>query len=249
LEAALGRIEACEETIPMEDAVSLITAFFNVGDELPDKSSGFFAIDTSTQVTGIIFRYLKREKDSTNRARILTDAMTKTTGLYLPIKQTALEEGKPEERQKEPRAFIIDEEDIEKLRSICLQKIKAALDDDLLVNNKELPYILYRWNEWESPEGPRMWVENLTKSEKGLLIFLTAFLHRSTSVGMDDRVSREHHYISLETIETFIPVEALTSRMRELRTEQYTGKERMAVDAFFEAIKRREDGLPDHAWP
>jgi predicted KAP-like P-loop ATPase len=247
LEIALDRLEHYKEEIELQHAVPFITALFDIGDELPDKSVGLFSIDPDVHASRIIRWYLKREKDLGKRVEILKETMKATTGLYLPVRQTCIEDSK-EDRQKDPEAFIVAEDDLKDLENICVDKIKQAAESGTLKINSHMAYILYRWREWASLEEPRKWVEGLIESKEGLLCFLTAFLQRSTSQGMEDYVLRIHWRINLKSVEDFVSAEVLARKIEQLPLEDLIDEQQKAVRAFQKALKRRQEGKSDGDW-
>ncbi len=244
LGVALDRLEAYKQEIDLQHAVSFITALFDIGDELPEDRGGFFSISPDTHASRIIYWYLKQEMDIGRRGAILKEAMKATTGLYLPIRIASLE-GNEEKRKKDPDAFNVTDADLDALHHICVEKIEQAAGSGILTSHRNMPSILYCWDKWASHEKPRQWVEKLIDSKEGVLSFLTACLHRSTSHGMGDYVSQEHWRINLTNIEDFVPVGTLERKVAEISPDGLSDKEKRAVKAFQKAIKRRRDGKSD----
>ena len=243
---ALDRLEAYKEKIDIQHAIPFITALMDVGDELPDESSGWFTIES--HASRIIHWYLKQEKDVVKRGNILKEAIKNTVGLYLPVMKTSIEDNK-QERQKDPEAFIVAEDDLKDLKEICVKKIRqAAAESGTLMSHSKMAYILYGWRRWTSPEEPGKWVIQLVESLKGVLSFLVAFLSQSKSQGTGDYVYRTHWRISLKSIEDFVPADIIEEKIKGLKIEEFSEKEQLAIRAFQKALKRREDGKPDDGW-
>jgi len=243
---ALDRLEAYKEKIDIQHAIPFITALMDVGDELPEESSGWFTIES--HASRIIHWYLKQEKDVVKRGNILKEAIKNTVGLYLPVMKTSIEDNK-QERQKDPEAFIVAEDDLKDLKEICVKKIRqAAAESGTLMSHSKMAYILYGWRRWTSPEEPGEWVIQLVESLKGVLSFLVAFLSQSKSQGTGDYVYRTHWRISLKSIEDFVPADIIEEKIKGLKIEEFSEKEQLAIRAFQKALKRREDGKPDDGW-
>jgi len=244
---ALDRLEAYKEKIDLQHAVPFIAALMDVGDKLPDESSGWFTIESDMHASRIIHWYLKQEKDVVKRGRILKEAIKNTVGLYLPVMKISIEDSR-QERQKDPEALIVAEDDLKDLEEICVEKIRNAATSAMLQSNPKLAYILYRWCEWASPEEPREWVKHLIDSKEGLFSFLVAFLSQSKSHGMGDYVYRTHWRISLKSIEDFVPVDIIEEKINELKVDELSEKEQLAIRAFQKALKKREEGKSDDGW-
>ncbi len=246
LSVALDRLEAYKEKIDLRHAVPFITALFDIGDELPDESADFF-LGPDMHASRIIHWYLKRENDSTERARLLKEAVKTTTGLYLPVMETFHEDNK-QERQNDPDSFTTTEEDLKMLQQICAEKIQQAAKSGVLKAHPKMAYILYRWREWASSEEPKRWVEGLVESEEGLLSFLTAFLHRSTSSQGEDYIPQVYWHVRLEELESFIAVDILEEKVKQFSLTNLGDKEKKALSAFRKAVKRRRSGRGDQDW-
>ncbi len=244
---ALDRLEAYKTNIPLEHAVDFITALFDIGDELPQEPPELFTIDAETHASRIIYWYLKQEKDPKKRGEILKKATKKTTGIYLPILKASAEEDR-RERQKDPDAFILDEDDIKDLKRICVEKIREAAKSHALKNNPKMARILYRWREWTSPEEVKKWVEDLVDSQNGALFLLAAFLQRSISQEVSDYVPKIHWRISLSSLENFIYLDVLEQKVKEVDLATAGEKEQRAVQAFQKALKRRIEGKSEDDW-
>jgi predicted KAP-like P-loop ATPase len=173
--------------------------------------------------------------------------MKTTTGLYLPVMDTSLEDSR-KERRKDPDSFSVTEADLKDLQQICVEKIQQAAKSGTLKTHPKMAYILYRWREWASPEEPRKWVESLIESKDGRLSFLTAFLQRSTSQGMGAYVVRIHWHIDLKGLEHFVSVDVLEKKIGQLSLAGLGDKGQKAVRAFQKALKRRQEGRSDDDW-
>lgn len=245
LSVTLDRLEAYKEKIGLQHAVPFITALYDIGDELPDKPTGFFSIGPDVHVVQIIHWYLKQEKDSAERSRLLKEAMKTSSGIYLPVKNTSFEDHREAESQRDSDSFLVTEADIKDIQQICIEKIQQAAKSGALKIHSKMTYILSRWWEWASPEEPRKWIEGLIESEDGLLAFLTSFLQRSTPQGAEDYVTRISWDIHLKDLENFVSAEVLENKIRTLSLENLGEKEQRAVSAFQRAVKRRQEGRSD----
>jgi len=74
----LDRLEAYKQKIDISNAVTFVTALFDIGDELPEDPGGFFTISPEMHANRIIYWYLKQEEDIGKRGEILKKAMNAT---------------------------------------------------------------------------------------------------------------------------------------------------------------------------
>jgi predicted KAP-like P-loop ATPase len=225
--------------------VPFITALFDIDDELPDEPAGVYSIAADMHALRIIHWYLMQESDPGKRGQILKAAMNATRGIFLPVRQTDMEDTK---RQKDSSALLVTEADLRDLKNICVEKIRVAAKGKTLMSHPEMPFLLYRWREWTSPEEPRQWIERLIESQDGLLSFLTAFLQRSQSWGLTDYVSQDHWYIRLGNVEDFVSPDVVAMKIEQLPIGNLADRQRRAIDAFQKALKRRQEGKSDDDW-
>ncbi len=108
--------------------------------------------------------------------------------------------------------------------------------------------LLHYWGKWEGFDDPKQYVNELVNSRDGLFSFLISALVRATSQGIGDHVVRIHWSIKLSTIEQYIDVESVKSKLELLNTEKLNDEENRAIKAFNKALKRREDGKSEDSW-
>jgi predicted KAP-like P-loop ATPase len=245
LGVALDRLEAYKEKIDLQHAVPFITALFDIDDELPDEPDGVYSIAADMHALRIIHWYLMQESNPGQRGQTLKAAMNATRGIFLPARQTDMEDAK---HQKGSGALLVTKADLCDLKNICIEKIRVAAKGKTLMSHPEMLFLLYRWRAWASPEEPRQWVERLIESQDGLLSFLTAFLQRSESWGLTDYVSQDHWYIRLGNVEDFVSPDVVAMKIEDLPIDNLTDQQRRAIAAFQEALKRRQEGKSDDDW-
>jgi predicted KAP-like P-loop ATPase len=247
LEVALDRLEAYKQKLDLNHAEAFVTAIFDIGDELRANRRGFFEMQPEMHATRIVHWYLKQEKEPAKRDEILKKTMQLTSGLYLPVMKTSLEDSK-QERTQDPDAFLVTQDALEDLRKICLEKIRIAAENGKLRDHPRMLYILYRWKEWASPEEPKKWAENLVNSKDGLLCFLKGCVQEDMVHGDEDYAARTYRYMRLKSVEDFVAPELVEERIKQLSLDGLTENEKEAVRAFQRALKRRRDGKSDDDW-
>jgi predicted KAP-like P-loop ATPase len=247
LEAALDRLEAYKQEIDLKDAEAFVTAIFDSGDDLSVGGSSVFVIEPAMHAVRIIHWYLKRENDPAKRTEILKQTMTLTSGLYLPVLKTSLEDSK-QERQNDPDAVLVNEDALQDLKGICLEKIRVAAENGILRNHPKLLYILYRWREWGSPQEWRKWVEDLVSSSDGLLQFLKACVQQGSASGAEDYAARIYRFMRLQSVEDFVDPKIIEEKVEQINLNSLPDDKIEAIRAFQRALQRRREGKPDDDW-
>ena len=108
LKIAFDRLEAYKEDVPLQNMPALIEALCNLGDGFSVRQPGFLETDTETHAFRLVYFGLKREPDIKKRFEILRDALTRSTGLALPIELVSLDE-RVGEREARGHEFLVEE--------------------------------------------------------------------------------------------------------------------------------------------
>jgi hypothetical protein len=239
----LARLEAHKEDFDLAHAPALLTALFDVGDELPCADLSF-GVGAEWSALRIVHWYLMREPDQAVRGRILKDAARASTGLFLPIMETSGESDR-DQSQKDPASFAIAEDDLAELLRICVEKIRSAAQGDVLRRHPKMAFILFRWKEWAGDAEPKAWVESLVSTAEGAVRFLVGMAGPVSSYGMGDHVASTSWQVRLSDVEAFVAPEAVAARIENLDWGKLSEKEREAVQAFWRAMERRARGKGD----
>src|SRR5262245_24979776 len=83
-----------------------------------------------------------------------------------------------QDRQQNPDAFLVNEKDLEELKTICVDKIRVASKNGKLESHPKMVYLLYRWKAWASPKEATQWVEKVIRKQNGLLCFLKTLIQQ-----------------------------------------------------------------------
>jgi predicted KAP-like P-loop ATPase len=241
LDVAMDRLEAYKESIGLEHALPIITGLFDIGDELPRDHLGILEVPAVMHATRIIYWYLKREPNLATRGEVLMKCVNDTTGIYLPVYVIAIEGDKVKENREE-QARLIDEGGLKQLKEICAARIAGAAAQGSLWDDPNLAELLGSWQAWSSSDEPREWVRNLIDTPTGLLSFLLMFMRETRSQSLGSYTVRSKWRIDLESVQRFVPVELVESKIAALRKEGLSEKQKEAIEAFADAMKRKQQG-------
>lgn len=244
LQVAFDRLEAYKEHVPLENMRSLIQALCDLYDTLPVKVHLSWDMDVETLAYRLVYFGLKREQDPTKRCGILRDAMSRSTGLALPLRIVA-SEVRSGDRETQRGEFLVKEEDLQTLKDVCVGKLRAASERREFRQDPRLHGHLWRWSEWASVEEVRSWLATYIQNAKGAVWLLTVLLGETHSWGAEHRM---RYYIHLPTVERFTDVAKLTRLVEEVEEARLSMKEARAVQEYRNALKRRAEGKSDEAW-
>jgi len=243
LAVAIDRLQSYKETVSLDHAISFVTALFDIGDELPAGRLGISGIPPDMHAARIVYWYLKREPEIARREDILKGCVKQTTGIYLPCFVVALEGDKTKE-SREQRERLADDTGVKDLQELCVAKIRQAATDGTLQRNPRFGELLSFWLAWSIGDEARNWVGTLIESRDGLLSFLVNALREGQSFGFSRYSARSFWDIDLNGIERLVALELIEGKLAELREKDLEGKQRLAVEAFQKAMKRKREGKP-----
>lgn len=244
LEVAIDRLGAYKETVPVEHAGPFASALFDIGDYLSEEQGELFSLAPMMHAVRILHRYLKRQTDRQEVARILGDAIRSTDGLGLPVTFVSLHEPR-NGRDTDEGARIVDDGSLQELKSLCVERIEAHATDGRLADNPHLCNILWRWRDWAGPEPAREFGARLAQTPEGALKLAGAFVTHAVSSGLGDYVQSSHSFIGLGSIEAFVPWEQVARALEGLETTGLSEQQQEALQAFRKAVARRKEGKAD----
>jgi predicted KAP-like P-loop ATPase len=240
----MDRFEAYKDQIPLASMPALITAFCDCADSFPERTPNFFDFDPLTHVWRIVYFGLQRDRDANSRFKILEHAIQKTSGIALPVRIVSGEERRkePDERDHE---YLINEDQVEELKKICVQKLRAAAKSGALKSTTHGAMLLWRWSEWDSIDAVRSWLT--AECEKnGATPWLLSVL---TSEGATN--GKPFYYLTWSTLARFVDTDLIKARASELKEAALNQRERIGLQQFKRALKRKDEGKPEltgHEW-
>jgi predicted KAP-like P-loop ATPase len=240
----LERLDAYKEVIPIANLPQLTIALCNVSDELPLRTPGMFELDPLSGAWRLVYFGLKREPDENQRFEVLKTAITKSQGLALPTDIASMEE-RTDEREARGHEFLVSEDHARQLRQLCVQKFKHHSKEPSFAKNPRLNAFLWWWSQWGDLQEVRQWIEQRTRTPKGVVWFLLVALGESHSWGGDHRV---RYFIELSTIERYADVDRIRSLAARINRNKLPKKEQTALRELDKAFARREEGKSDKAW-
>ena len=207
LSVFLERMEDYTSKIPQDHIPFIIETFFDIGDELiipEDEGKGFLSWRNDIRMGRIIWQLLWRYNDKNKRFEILKNAFENGKAISMMVKELISfwkQHGKYGGTKKSDKDILLDENHLETLQEIVLDKIKEAVKEGKLLNTPLLSSILYRWKEWENEGEVRDWVSNVVASDEKLPIFLSKFLQKTSSETITDRVAKIQDFVDLDVLE------------------------------------------------
>jgi len=241
----LERMEDYTSKIPQDYIPIIIETFFDIGDEFiipEDEGKGFLSWRNDIRMGRIIWQLLRRYNDKNKRFEILKNAFENGKAISMMVKELISfwkQHGKYGGTKKSDKDILLDENHLETLQEIVLDKIKEAVKEGKLLNTPFLSSILYRWKEWRNEGKVRDWVSNVVASDEKLPIFLSKFLQKTSSATITDKVAKIRWRLNPNWLKDFIDVDILEKRCNEVLSNESVvaildDKQKLAIRQFLE---------------
>lgn len=244
LNIVMERLDSYKDKIPIEHAKSFVPSVMDMTNDFPDGQTGNTGISPFLHAYRIIYWYLKQEPKPEIRGQILQYALEKTNDLTL-LGSLISEDEKLREKNRKNTEFLLSDNKFNQLRKRYIEKLEKLIEEspEKLIASNFFKMNLYLWKKWTEPEKARKWVEDYTKDDDNLLLFL----HKMITVVYQGfgPSSVKKIKMRLKDIENFMSLNAVISRLGVIEKSKLGQKERQAVMAFENAIKRRDEGKED----
>jgi len=243
LSVFLERMWDYTSEIPQDNIPIVIETFFTVGDKLiiPKDEGGFLPRGgNDIRMEIIIQQLLRRYSDKNKRFEILKNAFEKGRAISMMVGKLISfwrQHGKYGGIKKSDEDILLDEDHLETLQRIVLNKIKEAAGKDKLLNTPLLPTVLYWWKERENEDEVKDWVGNTIALDEKLPILLLKFLQKTSSVAINDRVAKIRWRLNPNQLKDFIELNILEKRCNEVLSNdsimaKLNDKQKLAIAQF-----------------
>ena len=224
------------DQIASENLTALVTALFDIGDDLPEDADAFLLADAEMTCLRIVHHRLKGERPD-KTIEILKGAYNDTSGVILPVRFLALEDEESRERKAGEREFLIPEDQLPEFQEIVLGLIKQRADSSLL-DLRRCSAILYRWKDWESESAVQEWTAKVIEKPDDALKLLMRLLSATYS---DGRL--KEHWLNGKSIESLVDLDKLLESVRKLDPSSLEEEEIKAIKLLELAVERRSKGM------
>lgn len=233
------------QTIPLENVQAIVSALMDSGDLFPPGISGPLSLDTPMRIHRIIHALLRRFDTTEDRFSILQNAIANASKSLYIIVHELREQSR--EHSEESDTFMplqfrdLKPEQLNSLRKLTVSRIENWAHNGSLAEYPRLLPILFAWRDWGNEENCRTFVHELTKTDRGLLMFLTATLDKAIAEVMTEYEKNPVWEKYLEDIDAFIAPKSLEAHAKTLFEDDYfeklREKEQLALMIFLDLIK------------
>ena len=224
----------------------VIAGLINNGDLFPvGIGAGPLSLDTPMRIHRIIHSLLRRLPISEQRYIDMQNAIAQASkSLYTIVHE--LREQSREHLEHEDTFLPLEyrdftPEELASLKSICVSRIQLWATNGSLASHPKLLQILYAWREWGVPADCSAYVHKLTKSDQGIIAFLSATLDKAITEAMTRYEKNLSWQSYLNDINDFIPAKTLEEHARLLFENDYFEKlrerEQLSLMIFLDLMK------------
>jgi predicted KAP-like P-loop ATPase len=232
--------------IPKENISAIVAALMDNGDLFPiGTGAGPLSLDTPMRIHRIIHALLRRFNDTQQRFTIMQDAINQSTKSIFIIVHELREQSR--EHLAHEDTFLPEEyrdvthEELNALKKLCVNRIEYWAAHGSLASHPKILPILYAWRDWGNPVDCSNYVVELTKTDQGIIAFLSAILDKAITEAMtryEKNLSWEKY---LDDISDFIPPTTLEEHAKILFENEYFEKlrerEQLSLMIFLDLMK------------
>ncbi|WP_152058931.1 KAP family P-loop NTPase fold protein [Aliarcobacter butzleri] len=209
------------EDIPKENFQIVFNVLMNLGDKIPENKEGMFSFGNSTQIMRIFYQLYTQVDDEETRFNLFKQSIENSKdSIYTACLEiiTQMQEHGEYENIEEKEDKVITNEHLQELKNILLERINNWLKSNLLFEHNNALSIMYLWKRIREKECI-FYINSNINNDENLLKFLKTFIHYSYAQRVDDYTEREIRKFNYDAIKTFVNVESIISRVRNINNE------------------------------
>lgn len=227
-----------------------IGVLFDIGDSLVLDSDerGSFDFGNESRVARVVYHLLKRV-DRTQRHTLLRSAIDQGRALGAQRYLVAVLSEEVEKEAETGEEALIDAATLDDLKASWLAGLSTKLSQLELLAYSRLDRLLGAWCLWGDPAEARVWCEQATTPDDGLLSFLMKFCSHTRSQTMGDWAVRLQPRLNPTWLERYLDTAVCAERLIALQdTGLVSDEAKEAVSQFlqeFEMLKagKNPDGV------
>ena len=231
------------KTIPIENAKNFLSALFEIHDiidiDLDESIILVMPIDNSARIYYLLRNFLLDRTDLAERSNVISYALKNGSLGWIALfvfREYCKYHPEQDQSPTSEDEYFLTEADLEGLRQVVLEKIRAAAESANLLKIRKCLFILRAWKLFEEHEEVKTWcMEKLNEDtivEKFAKIFLS---YRMRS-----------NFIEIDELKQFFDTNRLKQRVKELQNASQRGSKRyVTLKRFIDAFHNGQIRLPD----
>jgi predicted KAP-like P-loop ATPase len=253
--AFIDRLRDHLGSLRREQLLILLESIFIFGDEVETEGAALFGLISEYIRFGMWFLFDILDLLPSDRFEMLCQVMLGRPAAFTISDVTSMfvriVSGEGDSASLRSRYPDLNEETVIKMKSIAIDAIDRAAQENRLQSVPRLGGVLFRWREWGDPKQVSAWVlEKFLSTPRGAISFISSFEQTSSSMGMRDRVPKTWTSIPIQAIAEFADLDILAGLLRNARDEELSEKERKTKELFLSAKAKLDSGQsPEGRFP
>lgn len=218
-------VKILDRTSEMDEAKAkvVISSLWDLEKEIGEERNAMFDFDdVETQVGRIAYHAIKN-LPADRRGAVLEELVKNSKTFHPATRFVAI---MMDQHDKASSEQLLTKDEVEKLKTISLARIKELVNNNKLHTEEELVFALYRWKEWEGEQPVKDYVKTLVSTEEGLLTFISAFVQKVLSTnGNYKKIDKK----GMEPFYGLPEIEELVSKVNESTISNEKFKEALSL--------------------
>lgn len=232
------------EEIPFSNIENVIAVLMDLGDTFPEGEQGFYGFNNSMKILRICYQLIMRIKSKEERFNIFKNAIEYCdSSIYTIVHEVSVQgqqHGKYDTSKSHDYEQTTTLELLGELENLTVKKLNKWAKSRRLIDHPKLIAMLYAWKRMSESEEANIYINNLIRTNKGLLQLIKGFSGKTQSYSMGDYVPREHIRVNIKDIGDFIDIAIATKRLRKIQNSKlfvlYTDEDKNIINIFLNTI-------------
>ncbi|PHR29300.1 MAG: NTPase, partial [Desulfotalea sp.] len=239
---ALSQFGSFTDSIPIENANTYIKALLDIGDKIDHENVWLTKLSSNGNARKLVLLFLQRIENSKTRGELLLKCFQDSEGISIVGSILHISESTRENNKTD---IVFQDKEFEESKDEFVSKLDsmAKHTPDKLITHAHLVSFLYDWKRWGDEVEIIDWLKDQTDNAEGCVNFLKGFVHKSPSQTIGSHVIKITNSINLESIEKYLSVADIIYIIKSATKTEYDSKGQDAIDAFNDALDRREKGI------
>jgi predicted KAP-like P-loop ATPase len=132
---------------------------------------------------------------------------------------------------------------VSEIVATAVRTIRTSASNEKLMNVPRLPTILFQWRRWTNREEVDAWVKtNFLQTPLAAVGFVSRFVSKATSAGMNDKVSKVTDRIAFGAIAEFTDLHVLADLVKQANEAALNDSEIDAKRLFLRGVQKLDSG-------
>lgn len=217
----------------------ILLAIFSISNPVSEiEKEVIFDFGADMELARLAYFYLKNLRDKKIPFfEAAKGAVEESDTLYGPVYFVAINDARRDGSGRE--IFTIPES--EELAAICVKKIKKAVKDGSLKNDRNMLYILFRWKEWGEAKDIENFVKGYKKSRVALAEFVRHF--KSYSLVSSGGTTEKRPRMQYGGLKEFFDLDYVKGQMDKVDMSKLTKEQKEAVELFKKDFNKKNDAM------